>query len=260
MKIQLLSDLHLEFDNKNTLFKPKFLGEDVLVLAGDIQVGLYMVDWFAQLLEYRDVVYVVGNHEFYDNELDTLYRDLPGFEFSVNSEAERLGYKYRLITLQNQSTVLNNVRFVGGTLWTDFNKNDPIVKLNAQRQMNDYHVIRKFDVKIRKLQPYDIYEEHVLTRQFIESELANAKEEKVVVVTHHAPSSLSIHPDYAGNYMNPMFYTDMTYLMDKCDLWFHGHVHNNFDYTIDRCRVVCNPRGYVGHALNPNFNEELIEI
>lgn len=258
-RISLVSDLHLEFDKKKP-FVPEFYGEDVLVMAGDIQVGLDKEAWFSDLLENRDVVYVMGNHEYYNNDFTQLNNYLPMFTDRVNLLAERKGNKFKLYSLQDSSVVLHDIKFFGGALWTDFKKNDPIVRITAIQGMSDYKVIRNGN---RKLNVDDVYESNQKTIQYIETELAVPTNYKKFVVTHHLPSYQSVADMYRNprdELFNNMYYSNFDTVVEKADFWVHGHTHESCDYTIGNCKVVCNPRGYnaPGH-LNKNFKQVIID-
>lgn len=260
MKIRILSDLHLEFDlrvNKN-LYKPKYCGEDVLILAGDVQVGLILDSWFCELLKDRDVVYILGNHEFYNHDYDDLRDQFEEWQNKVNNRAQSLGYKNKLYCLDDSSICLGDehVKFVGSTLWTNFNHQDPIAMLTVAGMMNDFHLIRK---EGRKFNVNDALEAHLKGVEFIQTEIQNLEEnQKIVVISHHGPSELSVHPKYKGNKLNCCFYSDLDPLVEKTNLWIQGHTHESLDYNIGNSRVVCNPRGYFGYEMNTNFRGNLI--
>lgn len=259
MKIQVCSDIHLEFFKGKNLFVPKFLGEDVLVLAGDIQVGLSEEHWFSNLLEHRDVIAICGNHEFYNNDLSYMYSGMPLFQARVNELAEVKGYIHKFYYLQDQTLELGDVKFICSTLWTDFKKDNPIVKMIAARGMTDYHVIKNNGFR---LTPDDIYAEHVRSVKFIEDELNKPTYKKKVVITHHQPSYNSVAPMYRtlrDAQFNNLYFSDLDHLVEKCDLWCAGHTHESLDYTIGNGRVVCNPRGYI-HEVNKNFKDVLIDV
>src|SRR5690606_10859034 len=108
-------------------------------------------------------------------------------------------------------------------------------------------------------------EEHEYSRQWLEHQLAIPYPGKTVVVTHHGPHPLSVHPRYAGNPLNAAFISDLGPLLDKTDFWLHGHVHDSFDYLVGACRVIANPRGYVrnrssaAHAGDLQFENPMFE-
>lgn len=251
-KIQILSDLHTEFGP----FSPKYLGEDVLVLAGDIQVGLRNNDWFVALLEHRDVVYVLGNHEYYHQDYAMIQNELHIYESSINMQAIQAGFTHRLYICENRAVCLGGVNFIGATLWTDFDGDNPITMETARRGMNDFHVIKNRGMKMT---PIYIHQTHKNSAEFIEKQL-NMLHGKKVVITHHAPSFQSVGPQWQGDPLNGCFASNLERLVDKADLWVHGHMHDSFDYTVGNGRVICNPRGYYPRQLNHNFLESVIEI
>lgn len=259
-KVSIQSDLHLEFDKKR-LFVPEFYGENVLVLAGDVQVGLKKEAWFLDLLRGRDVVYVLGNHEFYHNDFTILNMKCADYAQEINDKAKELGLVGRLYLLQDQSIELHGVKFIGATLWTDFKRNDPLVRITAVRNMSDYSVINNVN---NTLNTEDIYQANQKSIGFISDELDKPTTLKKFVVTHHLPSYRSVADMYKNprdEVLNNMYYSDFDNIAVKADYWVHGHTHSSCDYMLDKCRVICNPRGYnaPGH-LNKNFKEVVIDV
>jgi predicted phosphodiesterase len=247
MKIKVVSDLHLEFQPVDI---PNHEGTDVLVLSGDILVAdgfsKLKYSYFREFLtavssDYKHVVYVAGNHEFYhgawNKTLDILAKECGMFK-NVNF-------------LENSSVVIDNVTFLGGTLWTDMNKQDPTTLLEAQRTMNDYRVIRKDLDGYSRLHPIDTVQRHRQTLAYIQHEVDSNRTDRYVVIGHHSPSHLSCHPDYANDWhINGCYHSDLSNtILDrpKIKLWTHGHTHHVWDYMIGETRVICNPRGYVGY-------------
>lgn len=260
-KISIASDLHLEFDKKQ-LYIPKFNGEDILILAGDIIVGLEdkWQYWFADLLETRSVIWIAGNHEFYNNDLYDIYNGMPLWAVRVNEIAERKDYKYKLYALQNQTLEIDNVKFIAATLWTDFKKNDDIVKWIGERNMSDYKVIRNGNYR---LTTDTVYSEHQASVKFIEQELDKPTNLKKFVITHHLPSYQSVAAQYRNprdEQFNYLYCSDLDNLAQKADYWIHGHTHNSFDYQLGNCRVICNPRGYAGYDTNKQFTDVVIDV
>lgn len=258
-KVLLGSDYHLEFFKGRNQYVPKFIGENVLVLAGDIQMGLTEDAWFTDLLEFRDVIYCCGNHEFYHEDLINLqYVYMPIWAARINEYAEKRGFKYKLHALQNQSVEIGNAKFIGATLWTDFNKNDNLIKLMASKGMNDYWMI-KYGNRT-DLTPNDIYNEHIRSLAYIEEELTKPTGKKIVLVTHHQLSYQAVHEQYRNprdSDFNYLFYSDLEHILEKCDYALAGHTHNSFDFQVGKCRVVVNPRGYK-HQLNLEFKDDLL--
>ncbi len=277
MKIQIVSDLHLEFAD---LFIKNEHNADVLVLSGDILVADDFHNQPADLkiadvpesgygrakraIRYRDflsrvsfqfphVIYVMGNHEHYHGK----------FDLSADLIRTTLGHLniHNVYLLDNDTKDIDGVRFVGGTMWTDCNKGDPMTQYHLEQCMNDFRIIRIAKEGFRKFLPARTITEHVKTRDYIKTVVEGTDADMpVVVCTHHAPSALSIHEMYKHDHlMNGGYYSDLSdMLMDqpKIKLWTHGHMHQCFDYQLGDVRVVCNPRGY--NDENPNFNSNFI--
>jgi predicted phosphodiesterase len=244
MKIRLLSDLHLEFQD----WVPQKSDADVIVLAGDIHVGVHGVEWARRNFPSSPVVYVPGNHEFYGGHMQELEEDLL-------IQGRRLGVD----VLDGRSVVIDSVRFLGATLWTDFALHgaDPrsidCAMAVAQYEMNDFHLIGYG--KNRSFCPADARSIHMGRVQWLRTELADEFAGTTVVVTHHLPHRQSIHPKYTASDLNPSFASDLSDLLrPPVSLWIHGHTHESFDYVVNGTRVVCNPRGYAPMELNAAFD------
>ncbi len=247
MRIRVLSDLHLEFKD----WKPPKADADVVVLAGDIHVGVRGIEWARRSFPSIPIVYVPGNHEFYGEHIHDMTQDLI-------TEGSRLGVD----VLDGKGTVLSGVRFLGATLWTDFalRGTDPSsidrAMAEAQFGMYDFHVIRCGDN--RKFRPTDARAIHLAQVQWLRSQLAEEFVGTTVVATHHLPHRRSIHPKYKASDLNPGFASDLSNLMGpSVSLWIHGHTHESFDYVVNNTRVVCNPRGYAPMELNESFDPVL---
>jgi Icc-related predicted phosphoesterase len=173
--------------------------------------------------------------------------------------------------LEKDTMVIGGVTFVGGTLWTDFNRQDSLTMWNAGQSMNDYRVCRNSGRGISgggyasRLQPEDTLADHKAMLDYIRIVTEGQEGKKFVVAVHHAPSSASVAECYKGDLlMNGNFYTDLSeFIMDRPQirLWVHGHMHNNSDYKIGETRVVCNPRGYVGYeSWADRFQLQYLEV
>lgn len=235
MKIQLASDLHLEHIER------RYPGErliepapecDVLVLAGDIHNGARGVELFAG--GKVPVVYVAGNHEFYGRDW-----------MKTRSEIKSAARGTNVQVLDRDVAVIGGVRFLGCTLWTDFRQRGHLQSRTmayVERRINDFVVISTSKGAFRAQDALDDHEQSV---EWLDEQLAMPFEGPTVVVTHHGPHPLSIHPRYIGDPLNGAFVSDLTPLVMKATTWLHGHVHDSFDYRVGPCRVVANPRGYV---------------
>ena len=239
MKVHVLNDLHIEFEE----FVPPPTTADVVVLAGDIGVGLQGLHWAQERFPDRPVIYVPGNHEYYRYSTELI-------------DALRANAVQNMHVLNDEQVVIDGVRFLGSTLWTDFALFGEARKvpamLEAQYSMTDFAVIGH---EGRSFTPRDALRLHTESRSWLASMLTRPFDGKTVVVTHHAPSSRSIAQRFTGSLLSPAFASNLEDLMgeDRAVLWVHGHVHDSFDYSVDGTRVVCNPRGYAPSALNRDF-------
>jgi Icc-related predicted phosphoesterase len=275
MKINLVSDMHLNFADI------ELPGGDVLIMAGDIiEAGglrradnakrdTFLADRYRRFFKeempkYRKVIYIMGNHEHYNNSYDDtadrIRRELPD----------------NVYFLEQESVQIDDVWFFGATFWTDMHKGNPTSMQIIKQSMNDFKVI-KFGHGIK----IDNYGESYWTNQFTPAYAASVfkdtvdklrvfldehKDDKVVVVSHHAPSSMSVDPMFKDDHhMNGAYYSDLSDLIldnPQIKTWVHGHMHNACDYMIGDTRVLTNPRGYLGYetianTFNPGFSFEV---
>jgi predicted phosphodiesterase len=244
MKIQILNDLHTEFAD----FSIHETDADVLVLAGDIGVGLGGIEWLHEQGIYKPIIYVPGNHEFYHHDICMV-------------DGMRSYAKPNIYILDNDAVEIGGVRFLGATLWTDFALFGKSVKYLAMQyaRMNiaDFSLIRN---KGKSFTPEDSIALHKKSKGWLECTLSESFEGKTVVVTHHAPSFGSIHPRFAKDTLTAAFVSNLEDMMDgeRISVWIHGHTHNNFDYRRNGTRVICNPRGYVPYENLKGFNPALV--
>lgn len=281
MKIQIASDLHLEFSDINIKNEN---GADVLILAGDIGIaedlhnhpemnyGMYSSVNLADLgrrqatvLRFRDffrrvsfqfpqVIYVAGNHEFYHG------RWHQGLEYLRDEMARFPNVHF----LEDSHVEIEGVIFVGGTLWSDMNRLDPITLHAIADRMNDFRVIRNDAKGYSRLKPADAALRHRQTLRYISDTVRANADKPVVVVGHHAPSFASVAECYRGDYvMNGGYASELSdFILDNPNirLWCHGHMHNCSDYMIGATRVVCNPRGYEtpGYSEDTGWNPNLV--
>lgn len=253
MKLRIFSDLHLEFWS----FDPPAVDADVIVLAGDIGEGDAGMKWAREQFPREPIIYVVGNHELYEQRLPDAMADF-------TQTAQALG----IHLLENQALVLDEVRFLGATLWTDyaiFAKNDEAVDrymFAAKRLMNDYRVIRHGPKRKKgrdRIQPTFVREMHRFSRTWLAAQLAEPFAGSTVVVTHHAPHEMSVPPRYAGRELTPCYASHLPELVRApVKLWIHGHIHDSIDYEVGGARVLSNPRGYKPPNDNPAFDPELV--
>lgn len=246
MKLWLLSDLHLDVNARHPFALPEPCPDhDVVVIAGDIMAGMAdAVRWIVrQGLNERPVVYVGGNHEFYGH--DRLGGLLDGL-----AEADR---HPNIHILERRSLAIGDVLFAGCTLWTDYELfgNPDREQAHSAHAMNDHTHIRHGE---GFWMPRDAAAEHQDARAFIHGQLDHRGNRKAVIVTHHAPSLKSAAPRWQRDLLTAAFASDCELLAERATLWVHGHMHAPADYCIGDCRVICNPRGYVGDCEAMAFN------
>lgn len=231
MKLYIISDLHLEFG----AFVPPQVDADVVILAGDIHLGVRGVEWAVQHFPDKPVLYVAGNHEYYGHALprllDKLYQKAQGTSVHI---------------LENTVVKLGSVTFFGCTLWTDFQlfgHRREAMRAAAER-MTDFRRIR-VSPQYRRLRPDDTMRHHFTSRHWLAHSFAGITGKRVVI-THHAPSALSLAENRKTNLISAAYASHCEELVEasQAALWVHGHTHHAVDYTIKTTRVLSNPRGY----------------
>ena len=236
------------------------------------------------------VLYVAGNHEHYHGDFST----------TVSNLKNKLAYLDNVQVLECDTFRYQGYVFVGCTLWTDMNQADPLTLYHIKSAMSDFRIISnsnnktyrrvplyardengayikgtdgakiqdgiKMKEEISTFSPQDAVNEFHKSTQYINTVYTNlAPTETMVVVGHHAPSRASTHPRYVHEtLMNGGYSSELSeFILDRprIKLWTHGHTHEDFDYTIGSCRVVCNPRGYIGHEQRAdNFTLKVVEL
>lgn len=290
MKIALASDVHLEFGYLDLHNEEN---ADVLILSGDILVAkdLYENDphninegsrsstfhrFFQECSErFPHVVYVFGNHEHYHGD----------FAESFKRVKHILAYLKNVYILDKEIKEIDDVTFIGGTLWTDMNKEDPLTLYHIKSMMNDFRIVNNsnrmvefktydaegnftgFSSRVSRFCPEDAVEDHKKMLQYIDvvTDMLGKNEKKYVVCGHHSPSKLSTKPQYENDtLMNGGYSSDLTeFILDRpcIKLWTHGHTHHEFDYMLGTTRIVCNPRGYINYEEQAdNFRLKYIDI
>lgn len=251
MKIWIASDLHLEFGEPFDPTPPA--DADVMVCAGDILTkGICpSIKWLAEkVAPLIPVVFVSGNHEYYGASMIESMRaareladSYPSFHF-----------------LENDAVDIDDVRFVGATLWTDYRLvGEPAFAMEkAKTGMNDFRRIKFSKLPYQKFRPIHAFRKHQESRDFIASQLSDGGRRKTVVVTHHAPSARSVPPVFRDDPLSGCYASHLENLVLETQptLWVHGHVHGRNDYLIGEARVISNSRGYPGEF--PDFDPMFI--
>jgi hypothetical protein len=243
MKLHVVSDLHAGFG----AFEPPETDADVLVLAGDVDVGLRGIELAKAWSRGRPVLYVAGNHEFYGEAIPRHLRKMD--EATAGSTVH---------FMENREVEIGGVRFLGCTLWTDFELfgERAASAAAAQAVMNDFRKIR-VEPGYRRLSPGDVMATHHHSLRWLTERLDAPFAGPTVIVTHAAPGLRSVAPKHRADPVTAAFASDLEWLLDgRAVLWIHGHTHFCCDYTVGGTRVVSNQRGYPGEdtgAFDPAF-------
>jgi Icc-related predicted phosphoesterase len=268
MKLIIYSDIHLERQRFTPGLAAQFA--DAVVLAGDIGEGTDGLVWARSAFPDKPIVMVLGNHEFFGGQ---------DFDACV-VEAKCKAAELDIHLLECGEVAIGGVRFLGATLWTDFELFGPdadgLQWLNqeAQASIKDYS---SGQIKVTpeagsgrgssdSLTPEATIQRHWASRKWLEEALAAGDPAKTVVVTHHCPNKQSIPSQFRtgdASKFSPVYASDLSYLGGRAALWIHGHVHESCNYDMQGTRVVCNPMGYCSKELgpqNPAFTDLLIEL
>lgn len=250
MKIHLLSDLHLEIHG---FYSIEETGSDVIVLAGDIGTGTGGLEWAiveAERLK-TPIIYIAGNHEYYKRE----YHDTLQQMRLAATQCELIHF------LESDEVVINGVRFLGTTLWTDYqvsNESQALSMLMCNNLINDHRLIRFDEEGFTTEHALKLHQGSV---SWLNEKLAMPHTDKTVVITHHGPSKFSAHPEYGFDVLSGAFISDLDALIKHADAWFYGHTHSSIDINVGNCRLVSNQRGYPRESIPGGFDKfKLIEI
>lgn len=241
MRLLVLSDLHHELWRKHApAIDPAGSRPDIVILAGDIDNGTAAVAWAAATFPATPVLYVHGNHEADGQILEEATAAI--------AEACRRTEQVRLLDCSEYRH--GNFRFLGTTLWTDFLLFGEAARQEAMREsealLSDYKRIRMPDGQL--LRATDTAQLHAEQAAWLRQALAEPFAGQTVVITHMAPSMRSVPEKFSTSLASAAFASPLDDLVAQADLWVHGHTHDSFDYTIGKCRVVCNPCGYMTHG------------
>jgi Icc-related predicted phosphoesterase len=225
MKIQIASDLHFEFGDKeyklNIIKQLKKANPDVLVLAGDITSRKEIYNTLHQFSDnFNSVVYVTGNHEHYGTHIDKI-REIRNDVLDSFSNVH---------WLDNSKCEIQEQRFVGCTLWFPYDRLNQLYEKN----LNDFYSILNFREWV--------YKENLASVDYLDDTVT----ENDIVVTHHLPTNCSIHKNYQNDNLNRFFVCNMNDMIknNKPKIIVHGHSHFQFDYIFHKTRIVANPLGY----------------
>lgn len=253
MKIKQLSDLHLEHHKPGEYFHP---GEgDVLILAGDIikyhhlKTNGYFHDIYSNFFNkcsenFEHVIYVLGNHEFYSGLYD---------------KAKSIIQPYvpkNFYILNDETVKIQDINFIGFTLWTDYFNENPLQMWDCQQRLNDYKAIR-IGANYRKFRVNDALAFHRKSLNYLKTQLYLLKDKRVFVISHHSPTLQSIPEKFKTSIVNGGYCSDLDGLIiENSNIlnWAFGHIHYAQDFYIEQCRMTCNPKGYPGETTGFDIN------
>lgn len=242
MRVRIYSDLHNECGSWHAA---DCSNVDVVILAGDIDKKARGVKWANESFMCQ-VVYVSGNHEFYDGHIDRTLQKMR------NAAAPHVH------VLENEILILDDVRVLGTTAWTDFTSSGDQIAASyiAREWMNDFKYIRVDNY--RRLRPDDLIARNHAARAWLTEQLAQEFEGKTIVVTHHAPSPLVVGIKHDGH-LNAAYTNAWPHLIEQADVWIFGHTHDAIDVDLGGCRMISNPRGYPNEStgFDPFFEIEI---
>lgn len=251
MEFRLMSDVHNEFSHPVAQYQLSYVPGDenrVLIIAGDYTVLSKPDIARGSLIKlsnrFKAILYVPGNHEYYKGRIDPVWADRMFGRLTEGLDNVHF--------LRRKSIVIDGIRVVGATLWTNMDKANPIVEWELKMKMNDFRAITYYDERLQtysKFRPVQWINEHVSDFSYIKQQVAESQE-PVIVVTHHAPSARSLDPKFANDRYGNFGYHSVLddYILDnpKIKYWCHGHIHDPKDYMIGDTNVLCNPYGYPG--------------
>lgn len=262
MKTHIVSDLHLEFGHV-----PHLPGGDLLLLCGDTVITDHLVSnrgghrdtaeifFTRQASKYGRVLVIEGNHEPYHGCID----DSPKIYRKFLAK-----HAPNATLLDNETAIVGGIAFIGSTLWAPcIRGTNAISELAIGIRMSDFRVIRKAKPGSTYTAPFttaDARARHQEAVAFIVDEVK--QHERVVVMTHHAPSYQSM-TRYAGDALNPAYCSDLDAMIEanpNIMLWAHAHTHCDTDYRIGKTRVFSNQRGYPQEKCFATFRPERGEV
>lgn len=253
MRIAMFSDIHNETREAGG-FNPVLPDADLCIVAGDLDEPISRSIEMLQdtIGEHMECIYVAGNHDHWNH----VYRDNIREAYKMADRCPNVHF------LENELVIIDGVRFIGATLWTDyrFKGLEPVfAKQLAERDIKDYRFIKTNEQPTRLIRADDLEAEHYRSRRFIQDALKVPFDGHSIVVTHHGPHPASNFHWHDSDMLSAAYVSDLSEIIFKGSpsLWVHGHTHHSFDYQVFDTRIICNPMGYQD-APNPEFNPMLV--
>lgn len=249
MKIQIASDLHIEFPENREYLKKNPLKPcgDILVLAGDIvpfaQFEKHQ-DFFIGLTEkFKSIYWIPGNHEYYKSDIEN----------KSDTMTEKIAENFFLVN--NIAVVEDNIKLIFSTIWS---KIGSLHQWVLQQTLTDFHLIKNRGYRFTVNDFNLLHQQHLA---FLNQELAIDDNYKRVVVTHHCPTFINYPEKYKNSFLNEGFATELAELIEfvQPEYWIYGHTHfNTPPFKIGNTTLVTNQLGYVAESENQGFNNEMI--
>lgn len=240
--------------------------QTVLLLAGDICEAWRATTRYAGFFEslskrFAEVLWVGGNHEYYGHKLS----DSHNHRVSTAVTERWPNVKFCDRKRVDFTNWTQTVTVLATTLWTNFDKANPVAMMAAGDKMNDYRAITFADVDrdiFRTLRPLDTLGRHKVEWKWLTNEINKVIEEdskrRIIVMTHHAPSYQSVPDRYlrSNDILNAAYASNLNFADFKRmpNMWIHGHLHDPVMYDMGECRVVSNPRGYMTELYNYEYD------
>lgn len=253
MKINILSDIHLEKGE----YSPPIISSDLLVLAGDIcqiHEKELLINFFKKIPPYQKTIMILGNHEY-------LFSDHNQCE---NQLRQILNDFSNITLLENESLIIDDVEFIGTTLWTNFLAHGEEYYLASKEIVQKHWTPQNafiFDENNNKIHlSVDYAEEKAYAAiNYLKEKISSKTNRKRVVITHFPPTKMSTETAYLDDKLNSYWINDLDHLIQNIDLWIHGHIHQSKNYFHPSgTQIICNPRGNMKKVINNFFNPNLI--
>src|SRR5574344_220 len=255
MKIRIVSDIHCDINE----YKKFNFEDEFIICCGDISGDRFTTEkWVNENI--KQGIFVAGNHLGY-NHITNDKND------SINLSVKYLQDKFSdgpVRFLENQYMIKDDIVFVGCILFTDFDlfSSRALSQEIVRRNLNDYRYVKIYKHNIlTKLIPDYTLNCHIKSKRYINKICKEFSDKKIIIITHHAPSILSVQYRYKTDLLSAAFASNLESLIEKNKniiLWCHGHCHNNADYKIFNTRIIANPLGYYDE--NPDFIKEGVLI
>jgi len=267
MRAWIISDIHCKPMDSILGWGLQVPDADICICAGDIADQIWdSISYLRRYVEpYMPVILVLGNHDFYGSSID----------FALDLARREIAGT-RITLLENESIDVDDCRFIGATLWTDFAVSigdDEHVSPEERRALafglvpamiadfsSIYRSDERRDDENGMITVKEILERHLTSKSYIDQALFKPTDLRTIVITHHAPHIRSFDPRFYGQVTNAAFGSDLSDLITRRhpSLWIHGHIHRFRDYLVDKTRIICNPRGYGGERYISSFRPKFL--